>query len=1423
MFQSLKRSFLCRFLSVSAILLSNITPVFALPQGGSVAGGQATITTPSATQLDVTQSTNRAIINWNSFNINSNEKVDFIQPSSQSITLNRVTGGGSASQILGQLNANGNVWIVNSQGVVFGQGAQVNVGGLLASSSDISNNNFMNGNYAFTNPGNPNATISNAGDIKVADGSLAALVGPNVTNSGLIQAKLGKVQLASGDSFTVDLYGDGLLNLQASPQISKQLVANSGKIVANGGTVLLTTAAAETTINSLINMSGVIEANSIGHKNGHVVLYAAGSNAVPGNVTGNKGVANGTSTVLVSGTISAQGKKNGQTGGTVTATADNVGILSGASINASGASGGGTLQIGGDFHGQGATPTALNTVVQSNTILAVNATNNGNGGKVTVWSDGSTDFAGTIQAKGGPNGGNGGFVETSGENLNTTGTVNTTAANGLTGTLLLDPYNVIISNGTDSGDCSLSGTCTPVANTSIVNSGLLFGLLGTTSVTINTNTGAGGQAGNITVTNGVNWNSVNGLTLTADGAITISGGSGGLVNGGTGNISLSAVKGITIKDVVSTGGSLVLSNSGTTGSINASTGALTATGASFTAALSAAGAITVSNAGNNLTGTITFDTPGGVVLANKNGAIVAVGGAGIGGNLSVTNATGGNITQSGALVVGGTTTITNNGSGGTIVLTDSGNKLTGTIKLKTTGASADATVANSVATKLGASTTGGNLTVEADALNITGAVNVNGGAGTMTVKPLTSGTQLSLQGASALNLDQTDLDHITAGTFVFGNATAGDLTVNGKVKLASTNITNMVLQTGGNIVLNNAVIGASGGNLTLVGNTLTNTEGFDALQTTGGVWLVYLPNPADLLLAGNLNSNNTAVWDTTYPTGVSLAGNRYVFANQPTVTFNATSLTKIYGTDNTSTVASDSNTISGLQPGVTGAYLADTVSSVFTGTPTFSSLGSAATANVNGGTPYAITVSGVTPISGYAVAATGTVTVNPATLTISAVNNTKTYDGTTTSSATPTYIGLAAVDAGNLTSLVQNFNSPNVATPTALNGRTLSVTGYSLTDPGNYTVVLQTALGTINPASLTLAAVTDTKTYDGTTTSTATPQIVGTLYVNSGSGQDSVTNLSQDFNSPNVATPTALNGRTLSVNGYTVHDGNGGANYTISTTTALGTINPASLTLAAVTDTKTYDGTTTSTATPQIVGTLYVNSGSGQDSVTNLSQDFNSPNVATPTALNGRTLSVNGYTVHDGNGGANYTISTTTALGTINPASLIILANNQSMPLGGPLPVLTFDATGFQASDTASTVLTGGLATNAFVHSLPGLYDITQGTLTSNPNYTIAYTPATLVVGNASSSVDSTQEQSHFHLHVANGGPNGTLLALALPSHGNPLANLAPAAGGTPPLNFVNMSPSELSNLAPASGGPGMNAIVSLLECNSETPCGLNQ
>src|SRR5665647_3908448 len=221
------------------VALSFGANVYALPAGGVVAAGAAKISTGAGSTL-INQSTQNAAINWQSFNIAAGESVRFNQPSSSSVTLNRVLGS-DPSNILGSLAANGKVFLVNPNGILFGQGASVNVGGLVASTLNITDGDFMAGRYQFSGAGG--GTILNQGSIN-ADGGYVALLGANVSNDGVISAKLGTVALAAGNAVTLDVAGDGLLNVTVNQGALNALVQNGGLIQADGGQVLLSAQAA---------------------------------------------------------------------------------------------------------------------------------------------------------------------------------------------------------------------------------------------------------------------------------------------------------------------------------------------------------------------------------------------------------------------------------------------------------------------------------------------------------------------------------------------------------------------------------------------------------------------------------------------------------------------------------------------------------------------------------------------------------------------------------------------------------------------------------------------------------------------------------------------------------------------------------------------------------------------------------------------------------------------------------------------------------------------------------------------------------------------------------------------------------------------------------------------------------------------------
>jgi filamentous hemagglutinin family protein len=515
-------------LVLTTLLAFGVAPVAAGPDGANVVGGAATIQGQGGPSVIINQSTPSAIINWRTFNIGTGENVRFNQPSSSSVALNRVTGGLGPSEILGTLTANGRVFIINRDGVLFGAGAVVNTAGFLATTSDIKNSDFMAGRYNFNIPGRPDASIVNQGRITATSGGFAALVAPGVRNTGTITATLGTVALASGNSFTLDMYGDKLITLAVGDSIAskvidvstgkplKSLVSNEGKIRANGGRVELTAAAARTVVDSVINTSGVIKANSIGHRNGMIVLSAATGASKPAGAPAQ--------TIKISGTLQAAGKRPGTKGGTVVVSGEDI-KLSAARIDASGRAGGGKVLIGGDWGGgnpntslvknQSAAlepyviPTATTVSVDGATTINASAKERGNGGKVVLWSDSQTTFAGTILARGGSQGGDGGFVETSSHGqLSFTGHVDASAPKGAAGALLLDPADLFIVP-----DCASDG-CGP----STIGAATISGLLAKENVVIATNNSANGQPfgdGDIFVLGSITWASNNSLTLSA--------------------------------------------------------------------------------------------------------------------------------------------------------------------------------------------------------------------------------------------------------------------------------------------------------------------------------------------------------------------------------------------------------------------------------------------------------------------------------------------------------------------------------------------------------------------------------------------------------------------------------------------------------------------------------------------------------------------------------------------------------------------------------------------------------------------------------------------------------------------------------------------------------------------------------------------
>jgi filamentous hemagglutinin family protein len=253
------------------LLMGVCGPTWAAPTGGVVTGGAATIAT-SGNTTTVTQTTNKAAINWQSFGIGAGEAVNFVQPSASAVALNRVVGN-SASNIYGTLTANGKVYLVNPNGILFAPGSQVNVGGLVASTLNISDSDFLSGKYVFAKDGNAGAVINQG---SVTAGDHAVFIGPQVRNEGTVAARV--TGLAAGDKVSLDFSGDKLLNLTVNTAAAGSSVTNSGTITAPGGLVLMTTGTMDALLNTVVNNTGVIRAQTVSTESGVIKLIGSTAN-----------------------------------------------------------------------------------------------------------------------------------------------------------------------------------------------------------------------------------------------------------------------------------------------------------------------------------------------------------------------------------------------------------------------------------------------------------------------------------------------------------------------------------------------------------------------------------------------------------------------------------------------------------------------------------------------------------------------------------------------------------------------------------------------------------------------------------------------------------------------------------------------------------------------------------------------------------------------------------------------------------------------------------------------------------------------------------------------------------------------------------------------------------------------------------------
>ncbi|MBL6450156.1 MAG: filamentous hemagglutinin N-terminal domain-containing protein, partial [Faecalibacterium prausnitzii] len=735
-----------------------------LPTGGQIVAGSGSIQTPSGNQMNIHQSSQNMVANWNSFDIGKGNTVQFYQPDSSAVALNRVVGGGE-SQIMGNLKANGQVFLVNPNGVLFGKEASVSTSGFVASTRDIKNDDFMNRRYTFSGGQKAGAEIVNQGALTTNAGGYIVLTADRVSNSGTIRTPGGKTVLAASERVTLQLDNGGLMSVQVTGDVVNALVENRGLVSARDGQVYLTALGRDMLMNTVLNVSGVVEAGGMRRQDGNIVLDG-----------GDSGV------VHLSGTLQAD-NASGQ-GGKVVVQGKNILLDKGSSITATGGQGGGEVYVGGGWQGKDSNiRNADKVVMQDGARIDVSATQQGNGGTAVLWSDSYTNFHGQISAKGGETGGNGGQVETSSQgNLQAFGTVSASAKKGKAGNWLLDSADITIVNGSnDSNDSKTETTQSPphtqfaptAAGSAVSNTSINNRLNNGTSVTILTSHTAkdGAQKGNITVNAAINKS-----------------------NGSDASLTLQAGGNITVNNsITSTEGKLNVNLSG---------------------ARTSNGSITISNNANITTngGDITVGTTN-----TSNRVNISI-------NNTTLNASNGNIqltgtgTDSGILFNGCNTLTASN-----ITLTGSstsGNaiNLTGTATLNAT---------NNI-TLTGSSTSGnainlkGNNTLTASNITLTGestsgnAINLTDTTGTTT---LNATNNITMQGTRV----QIKHSNITAGNFALNATVAGSEISN--TTLTATNNINLTAKTNSassGVYLKDARITSTNGNITANGTATAN-------------------------------------------------------------------------------------------------------------------------------------------------------------------------------------------------------------------------------------------------------------------------------------------------------------------------------------------------------------------------------------------------------------------------------------------------------------------------------------------------------------------------------------------------------------------------------------------------------------------------
>ncbi len=480
----------------------------ALPEGFNPVSGLVNQNLATPGVMNLQQGSDRAIVNWNSFNIGPAESVNISQPNANSAMLNRVTGGVSSS-IAGSLTANGRVFLVNPSGVVFSAGSRVSTGGLVASTLDISDDDFNNGRWNFSRSDGNQAAVTNLGDLQAGPGGTIALMGAVVRNEGSIKADGGTAALVSARQVSLDFFGDGLTNftVPVSGIGSQALVENTatGLVQADGGRVKVF-ANSNAIAPLVVNQQGVLRARSLEQHGGEIILAVA-TMSDPAAVGGNR--------IEIGGTLDAS-STGSLPGGHISIASAGLYLNDTAVLDVNGASGGGIIDL----------VSTESTALALGSSLTANALVDGKGGTLNVQGGRSLTAHGGLHARGAGSGA-GGTINTSARAVNLVG-LRVDAAGNPSGTWVIDPVNIRIAPDSGDGCCLLANPFDLVtaANSVVLDSAINTSLNTGSSVRINTAPINAADAGsNIVIGEGVSIHRTQGgapveLRFEADDSIT---------------------------------------------------------------------------------------------------------------------------------------------------------------------------------------------------------------------------------------------------------------------------------------------------------------------------------------------------------------------------------------------------------------------------------------------------------------------------------------------------------------------------------------------------------------------------------------------------------------------------------------------------------------------------------------------------------------------------------------------------------------------------------------------------------------------------------------------------------------------------------------------------------------------------------------